>query len=126
MARGPRSALQAGLAAVLAVALVALALLAKPGDALQGDSTVRFISKSYISNPYAFDTQCVNSTLPSGTYDAEITWGIYPGQPACFNMSFYSFPSCVGVSFVSKLRPSSNTTTKWTLSQKPASVFCQV
>ncbi|CAI5475862.1 unnamed protein product [Closterium sp. Yama58-4] len=145
MARGPRSALRAGLAAVLA-GLVALTVL---GGASAGeffdifDTAVTFIGPTaelrdmLIANDhvpgviphgpackYLFQDQ-----VPPGTkVNAEIAWRAYwPADGVCSSISFHSEMFCAGPPSATYLRPATDgpTTTAISGVEMPASVRCE-
>ncbi|CAI7823011.1 unnamed protein product [Closterium sp. NIES-53] len=119
MARGPRSALQAGVATALA-AVVALALLAVASAAFLGDAMVDFrgvgnVGLAYTSTNFN-DAVCARvdgamnpAFFNFSTVEGAVHFGVYPGAPACGSVSFHSTPGCAGAPSATYLRAPATT-----------------
>ncbi|CAI5504765.1 unnamed protein product [Closterium sp. Naga37s-1] len=105
MARGPRSALQAGLATALA-AVVALALLTAASVDAVCDSMVSF------EDQYLLIRNCVCEDVDRSVFadgsnvNAQIDWqGMLGAERRCSSISFHSAPGCGASPYETILRP---------------------
>ncbi|CAI5957045.1 unnamed protein product [Closterium sp. NIES-64] len=125
----PRSAVRAGVAAVVA-GVVALSLVAGTSALIVYDTVLTFKAPR-IDGKWGFiESVCFDLSaklFPDGS-DVSIVWGgKTPFYRECNSISFHSVPGCAGPPKATYLRPANNAPTSWALpvADFPQSVKCE-